>query len=310
VFFIVLFSPSYGVASWKVLQLPNFFIHYQANDQRVAQVLAAQADNIYRTVTEDVGYAPRRRVFVYLCPTPECFHQKQPTHDKLPEWAVGVAYPSLNRIVMRSGLTAKEKGYIEPIGIFKHEFAHIVLEQALEKRGGAPRWLSEGFSMYEAKQWTISGQRTLEEVTLRDAFIPLMMLTTAFPSDEKTARIAYTQSLSLVAFMLNHYGKPIFHKFIENLREGMDTNTALIYSAGVNLTRLELEWQAYLRKRHSWFSYLASIGLFWFLLSVGFVIAYLIKRQKVKRIQERLEEEEQVEEEHLDAVWTDSNDSQ
>jgi hypothetical protein len=90
----------------------------------------------------------------------------------------------------------------------------------------------------------------------------------------------------------------------------MDTNTALIYSAGVNLTRLELEWQAYLRKRHSWFSYLASIGLFWFLLSVGFVIAYLIKRQKVKRIQERLEEEEQVEEEHLDAVWTDSNDSQ
>ncbi len=292
VFSAILCSPSSVLASWETLQLPHFFIHYQASDDRVAQALAKQVNSIYQTITGDVGYTPQQKIFVYLCPTPECFHQKQPTRVKLPEWAVGVAYPALNRIVMRSRLTFREKGYIKPVEIFKHEFAHIVLEQALEKRGGAPRWLSEGFSMYQAKQWTIYGQRTIEEVTLRDAFIPLTMLTTAFPSDEEAARIAYAQSFSLVAFMLKEYGRPVFHKFIENLREGMDTNTALVYSAGVNLKRLELEWQAYLKKRHSWFSYLTNIGLLWFVLSVGFVIIYLIKRYKMKRIQERWEEEE------------------
>lgn len=307
VFVLILFLPSRAGASWETLELPHFFIHYEAIDNRVVQALAAQADSIYQTITEDVGYTPYKKTFVYLCPTPECFRQKQPTSVKLPDWAVGVAYPSFNRIVMRSALTAKEKGYtrgnLKPVEIFKHEFAHIVLEQALAKRGGAPRWLSEGFSMYHAKQWMLSGQRTIEEVTLRDDFIPLTLLTAAFPSNEEAARIAYAQSFSLVAFMLNEYGKPVFHKFIKNLREGMDTNAALYYSTGRNLTQLEREWQAYLKKRHTWFTYLINnIGLFWFILSVGFVIIYLVKRSKMKRIQERWEEEE------MDTDWTDIND--
>jgi hypothetical protein len=297
---IVLFSSLSGAASWKTLQPSFFFIHYQTSDERIAQALATQADSIYQAVTGDVGYLPQGKIAVYLCPTPECFRQKQPARVKLPDWAVGVAYPALNRIVIRSRLTFDEKGSINPIEIFKHEFAHIVLEQALEKRGGAPRWLSEGFSMYQAKQWTLHGQRIIEETTLRDNFIPLAMLTTAFPADEEAARIAYAQSFSLVAFMLNDYGKPIFHKFIDNLRKGMNTNTALSYSAGVNLKRLELEWQASLKKRHSWFSYLTNIGLLWFVLSVTFVVIYLIKRQKMKRIQERWEEEEE-----LNTNWTD-----
>lgn len=293
--FIVLCSSFSVAASWETQQLPHFSIYYQPIDSRIAQALIKQADTIYRTITEDAGYAPPRKISVYLCPTPECFHQQQPMTVKLPKWAVGVAYPGLNQIVIRSALTLQERGYIKPIEIFKHEFAHIVIEQALAERGGAPRWLSEGFSMYHARQWTIAGQRTLEEVTLRNDFIPLAMLTTAFPSDEKTARIAYAQSYSVVTFLVNNYEKPIFHKFINNLRKGMDTNTALVYSAEVNLEDLELEWQASLKKRYSWIAYLINIGLFWFALSVGFVIIYLLKRQKMRRVQKRWEEEETLE---------------
>ena len=157
--------------------------------------------------------------------------------------------------------------------------------------------------MYHAKRWMLSGQRTIEEVTLRDDFIPLTMLTAAFPSNEEAARIAYAQSFSLVSFMLNTYGKPVFNKFIKNLREGMDTNAALFYSTGRDLIQLELEWQAYLKKRYTWFSYLiTNVGLFWFVLSVIFVIIYLVKRYKMKRIQERWEEKEE-----LDTNRTDIN---
>ena len=73
----------------------------------------------------------------------------------------------------------------------------------------------------------------------------------------------------------------------------MDTNAALFYSTGRDLTQLEREWQASLKKRYTWFSYLiTNIGLLWFVLSVGFVLIYLVKRHKMKRIQERWEEEE------------------
>lgn len=287
---------SLAATSWKTLQLPRFYLHYQRVDAKIADMIASQADEIYQSITADVGYAPRRKIIAYLCPTPECFRQQQPGRVKLPEWAVGVAYPALNRIVIRSALTRQERGQIKPVDIFEHELAHIVLEQALAERGGAPRWLSEGFSMYHARQWTVHGQRTIEEVTLKNDFIPLSVLTTSFPADEDAARIAYSQSFSLIAFLLNdeRYGRRVFHAFIENLQQNMETGAAFIAASGVSLKRLEVEWQASLKDRYTWLNYLSNIGLFWFLLSIGFLVIYLLKRRKVKRIQEQWEQEERI----------------
>lgn len=287
-------SDSLAASSWQTLSLPRFYLHYQPSDARIAQAIAAQADEMYQTITTDVGYLPKQKITVYLCPTPECFQQQQPSSVKLPDWAVGAAYPGFSRILIRSALTRQEKGQIKPLDIFKHELAHIVLEQALTDNGGAPRWLSEGFSMYHARQWTMSGQRTIEEVTLKNAFIPLSILTISFPVDENAARIAYAQSFSLVAFLLNdeRYGKRVFHTFIANLKQGIDANSALLSAAGVSLERLEAEWRASLQYRYSWFNYLANRGLFWFLLSLSFFAIYLIKRRKVKQIQAQWEIEE------------------
>lgn len=291
---------SLAATPWKTLQLPHFYLHYQPVDAKIADKIAAHAGDIFRRITADVGYTPQRKITTYLCPTPECFRQQQPGRVKVPDWAVGLAYPALNRIIVRSALTRQEQGRrIQPLDIFKHELAHIVLEQALADYGGAPRWLSEGFSMYHARQWTIHGQRTIEEVTLKNEFIPLSILTTSFPADEQVARIAYSQSFSLVAFLLNdeRYGRRVFHAFIANLQQGMETNAAFTAASGVSLKRLEAEWQTSLQERYSWISYLTNIGLFWFLLSVGFLIIYLLKRRKVQRIQAQWEQEECAEQE-------------
>lgn len=289
---LILCLPLQGFAAWHTLQTPHFILHYQPVDEHIARVLAEQAASIYDGVTGDLGYAPRGTVYVYLCPDPECFRQQQPSSVKLPKWAVGVAYPTLSRIVMRSVLAPDEHGTIRPVETFKHEFAHIALEQALEEQGGAPRWLSEGFSMYEAGQWTLHGQRTLEEVTLRDAFIPLTRLTTAFPVDEEQARIAYTQSYSLVSFMFRQYGKYDFQEFIANLRDGLDTDTALLYATGRSLNSLEQEWQDSLKRQPFWFTYFWHSGTFWFLISLIFLLAYLIKSWKARQIKKQWEQEE------------------
>ena len=76
-----------SASSWKTLQQPHFYFHYQLKDTGIAQTLAAQADEIYQTITDDIAYAPKRKIAVYLCPTPECFAQKQPGSRKLPAWA-------------------------------------------------------------------------------------------------------------------------------------------------------------------------------------------------------------------------------
>ncbi len=267
-------------------------MHYQPIDAKIAEQVISRAEPIFQTITDDIGFTPSRKIAVYLCPTAECFRQRQPSQDRVPEWAVGVAYPDLNRVILRSALSPSEGRYIKPLDVLTHEVAHIVLEQALAQRGGAPRWLSEGFAMYHAREWTLAGQRTIEETTLRNTFLPLSVLMTSFPADEQAARVAYAQSFSLVAFMLNEYGLTIFHKFIKQLQAGDDVNAALIHSAGVSLARFEMEWRHSLEKRYSWWTYLPEIGLFWFLISVGFFIAYLVKRHKANVIQTQWEIEE------------------
>ncbi|MCP4396224.1 MAG: hypothetical protein GY801_02790 [bacterium] len=291
----LLFSCSAFAESWEGLSTAHFYIHYQPVDRRIVQQIQKKSAVIHQTITADIAYEPKRKIAVYLCPDFECFQQKQPSPHKAPQWAVGLAYPHLNRIVMRSALKPGEGGRIKPLEIFRHELAHIILEQALTERGGAPRWLSEGFSMYHAGQWTIHGQRSIEEVTLRGSFIPLSLLTTGFPADEQAARIAYAQSFSVVAFLLHEYDRLFFHKFIAALKRGMDTDTALRASFGMSAKRLELHWQASLKKRYSWFGYLSASGLFWFVLSLIFLLVYLLKRQQVKRIRQRWEEEEEFE---------------
>ena len=290
--FTLLISCSALAESWESLSTEHFYIHYHAVDRRIAQRIHRQSDTIYQKIAEDVTYAPKRKIAVYLCPDFECFQQQQPPSHKAPQWAVGLAYPHLNRIVMRSALKPAEGGRIKPIEIFRHEFAHIVLEQALAERGGAPRWLSEGFSMYHAKQWTVHGQRTIAEVTLRKRFIPLRFLTAGFPVDERAARIAYAQSFSLVAFLLHHEDRELFPKFIAALKRGEDTDTALRASFSMSLEELEQRWQASLEKRYSWVGYLSNSGLFWFVMSLIFLLAYVLKRRRVKHIHQRWEEEE------------------
>lgn len=288
----LLFSCSAFAQSWESLNTAHFYIHYQPVDRRIAQQIHKKSDTIYQTITADVAYEVKRKIAVYLCPDSECFQQQQPSPHKAPQWAVGLAYPHLNRIVIRSALKPQEGGRIKPLEVFQHELAHIILEQALEKRGGAPRWLSEGFSMYHAGQWTIHGQRSIEEVTLRGSFIPLSFLTTGFPVDEQAARIAYAQSFSVVAFLLHKYERIFFHRFIEALKRGVDTDTALRASFGMSVKHLELRWQASLKQRYSWFGYLSNSGLLWFVLSLIFLLAYLLKRLRVKRIHRRWETEE------------------
>ncbi|HWP49206.1 MAG TPA: peptidase MA family metallohydrolase [Candidatus Limnocylindrales bacterium] len=282
---------------WKTRSTRHFYLHYLGENQKLVEFLSLKVDKIYEEVTEDLGYRPKAKISVYLCPTETCFKEKQPYSQDVPHWAVGVAYPSLNRIVMRSSLVINGQ-VLDPLQLFKHEFAHIALEQALESIGGAPRWLSEGFAMYEAKEWGVPEEMTLQEVALLENFIPLSELTLSFPSDAAQARIAYAQSLSLVTYILNTYGKDALHRLIKNLGEGVSPETALRRATGVDLNTLEQDWQRNLREKHSWIPVVTSITVLWGLITLIFFGAYLFKKRKMREIEKTWEEEDRKVEEY------------
>ena len=61
------------------------------------------------------------------------------------EWAAGVAFPRQSRIVLRAFGTA----LFNLRQTFEHEISHILVYRAVEGRH-VPRWLMEGFAIYQA----------------------------------------------------------------------------------------------------------------------------------------------------------------
>jgi hypothetical protein len=145
--------------------------------------------------------------------------------------------------------------------------------------------------MYQAKEWGLPEEMTLQEVALLDTFIPLSRLTHSFPTDTAAARIAYAQSLSLIVYMMDEYGKQAFHRLIKNLGEGIDPETALRRATGVDLGTLEQNWRLALREKHSWIPIITSTTVLWGLITAMFFGAYLYKKKRAKKLEETWEEE-------------------
>jgi len=184
--------------------------------------------------------------------------------------------------------------------IMKHELCHLLLHQHL-KGGRIPRWFEEGIA-----QWVSEGigeiimdyqKPRLSEAVLAGRIIPLRALSDSFPADREALTLAYEQSRSIVSYMVERYGLESILNILEAVREGNPWEEAVWGSLGISLLDLEAGWRNYLKKRFTWFTYLAGhlYQILFFLaavaLMIGFVRAYRRKRAYMLQQEEDHESE-------------------
>ncbi len=264
-----------------MLATAHFRIFFSDKDRRLAEALAAEVEAIYDDVVGDIGVAPRAGTDVYLESTHEAFQQRQPQQDKVPEWAVGLAYPAQNLIVLKAPAAALY-GRVDPFRTFRHELAHLTLHQALDGVP-VPRWLDEGLAMYEAREWTLRTTAVLSTLTLKKAFIPLATLTNEFPVSFGEAEAAYALSFSMVAYLLNRQGRERFHAFIREVQAGRTLSQSSQAAFGLSFYDLEERWHRYLRIRYTWVPVVTSSAALWFAASLLFLWVYVRKQRAARR---------------------------
>ena len=201
---------------------------------------------------------------------------------------VAYAIPRKNLIVVDYSKTTTRPFSLGTI--LKHELCHLLLHHHI-REVHLPRWLDEGIS-----QWVSDGiaeiminrkRSTLNTAVLSKRLIRLERLSVSFPRDEKSLLLAYEESKSVVEYIGNEFGRDGILNLLQHMRDGYEIDVAIQRSLSVRFDGLERKWHSHLRKKITWFTYLATnlYTILFFLAALitvfGFVRVVIKKRRYV-----------------------------
>jgi len=273
--------------------------------EALRQVIDSAATEWLR-ITRDLGIEPGGPILIRVGRNPDEMAQLAPIEAPPPAYAVGVAYPAMDLILLT--LAAPETWERPEVRqVFAHELAHIALHRAVtggERMGdpwsrSVPRWFDEGIAIHEAGERSIERVETLWQGTLSGQLIPLSELDRSFPSRPHSVNLAYAQSADFVAWILRRGddGPQKLRQLLSRVRSGSSFEDAVEVTFTATIGQLEDDWRAALGERYGVGPLLLGSGAAWAFIGLLVLLAFRRRRQQKKVVLARWSEEEKVEDE-------------
>jgi hypothetical protein len=158
------------------------------------------------------------------------------------EWAGGVAFSDYNIILIGVPPRLAESWGRPTV---RHELAHLVIGQFGRScvGGSRPTWLNEGLAVIAEGEPSETIQEDLANGIENNNFEPVRSLNGAFSAHGPEAGIAYSQSYSVVKFLLENYGQEQMQELLLTLAQGSGYDEALEAVYGFNVDGLEQAWR-------------------------------------------------------------------
>lgn len=261
----------------------KIFWVYPFEAESDARALMGTFDTAWPAIVEELGGDVDLGLSIRIGRNPSEMRALAPTGHPPPEYATGVAYPSLGVVLLT--LTAPETWKRPNLdAVLTHELSHIALHRAVS--GAAlPRWFVEGLAIHQAGEHSLDRIRVLWQGALGNSLIPLSDLSRRFPSRPHEVNLAYAQSAHLVTYLQRgEEGPERFRRLLSYLREGTDFEQALRLSHFLSLRELESEWTGYVHQRFRALPLVLTGSTLWVFASLLLFVAYRSRRVRAKRL--------------------------
>ncbi|GAB4205778.1 MAG: hypothetical protein OHK0013_21920 [Sandaracinaceae bacterium] len=217
---------------------------------------------------------------------PEQMRALAPLGAPPPAYAVGVAYPGLDLILLT--LTAPETWQRPELDdVLVHELSHIALHHAAGPDHDLPLWFVEGVAIYQARERSIERVQTLWEGAFRGAIIDLDHLDERFPQRPHAVDLAYAQSADFVAWLLRRSGPEKLGEMIGRMRRGQRFEVAVSQTWSAGIGQLEQEWRADLSERFGALPLFATGSAGWIVVGLLVGLAWRQRKRKAAEIEAR-----------------------
>lgn len=224
--------------NWREVEAEGINLYWYEGNSVGPKLLEASVESLHR-LESDMGIELQEEVNVYI------YGSSDDMRDALlyvQAWAGGVAFSEFNTILMGVPPRIVDSWGVD---VVPHELAHLVIGQYGRScvGGSRPTWLEEGLAVFaegEPSEETVSDIQT----GLRnDSFEPLRSLNGSFSADHTQAGLSYSQSYSVVNYLIDTYGAEKMQQLIVTLANGEDYDAALTTVYGFDIDGLEAEWR-------------------------------------------------------------------
>jgi hypothetical protein len=247
VFFSLALAPA-DETPWQDYKSTHFIIYYKnAKDNFVCHV-ADEAERYYDRIADGLGFRRYNfwlwsdRAKIYLYDDAQSYHAA----TKEPEWSSGFASLKAKTIC-----TFCEAGsFLDTV--LPHEMGHIIFREFVGFDNYCiPHWLDEGVASFQENIKWRTADAVVKQAKKENKFIGFKDLSKLDPhsiKDTVSVEIFYAESLSIVNFLVQRFGKDQFSEFCQALNKFNDLDKALAHAYDFrNAQELDEAWERYLR---------------------------------------------------------------
>ena len=223
---------------WQKKSSDYINIHWYEGDKSFAQDLLDTAERGLDLLEDNTGLVPDYQIHFYI------YANTEDMKDAIlyePNWVGGQATPAHSIVIIGiSGQGDLEWGRDTVI----HELTHIVVGHlTFSCLGDVPTWFNEGLAVFNEGELDANSERQLQDAIDGDNLLMLRSLSGGFSEDPAKAHLAYSQSYSVVKFMVENYGHEKINAVLVALRDGTTIDDALTEVYGFDVNGLDSVWR-------------------------------------------------------------------
>ena len=224
---------------WQSLKEGNVSLYWYYGGDSFAQELMAAAQEAMVRLAEDTGASLEKSVRVYVYASS---YDLQGAMIFPQEWVGGVAYTREGAIAI--GISPENIKWGKRAIV--HELAHLVTHQMTSNPySSIPNWLNEGISMYAEGEMESVYRNYLTQAIALDSLISVRTLSSPFSAYADKSYLSYAQSLSLVEFMIESYGREKMFELLSVFKQGSNYDDAFMAVYGFDMDGLDSLWREY-----------------------------------------------------------------
>ena len=225
--------------SWRSLTEGEVTIYWYKGDESFARELMVTAQEALARLSEDTGAYLEKPVRAYI------YANSRDLQGSLiypQEWTGGVAFTRHGIIAI--GIAPDNLDWGK--GAMTHELTHLVIHQMIfNPYNDLPTWLDEGLAMYNEGALSSQEAAFLSKAIAEGSLISVRSLASPFSAYGEEALLAYTQSYSLVEFLIGNYGSDKMLELLYAFKQGSSYDGALGKVYGFDMDALNTRWRDY-----------------------------------------------------------------